>query len=45
MKRSRFSTEQIIGILNEQDAGRRMCVGVMASAKRHFTKGGPNMAG
>ncbi len=48
MKRSRFSEEQIIGILKEHQAGlgwaRRSCAASMGSAMRRSTSGAPSMA-
>lgn len=46
MKRSRFSEEQIIGILNEHQAGlgARSFAVSMASVMRRFTSGDPSMA-
>ena len=46
MKRSRFSEEQIIAILKEQEAGMATAdvCGATGSAPRRFTSGRPNMA-
>ena len=46
MKRSRFSEEQIIAILKEQEAGmaRRTCAAATGSARRRFTSGNRSMA-
>ena len=46
MKRSRFSEEQIIGILKEHHAGlgAKELYRSMGSVMRRFTNGGPNMA-
>ena len=47
MKRSKFTEEQIIGILREQDAGRRRrsCAAGTGSAARRSTLGRPGSAG
>jgi hypothetical protein len=48
MKGSRFSEEQIIGILREHEAGKRrrlIYVGASGSRMRLFTKGKRNTAG
>lgn len=39
MRKSRFSEEQIIGMIKEQEAGfrRRKCAASMGSARRHST--------
>ncbi len=47
MKRSRFSDEQIIGILKEHQAGMSrlpICAANTASATRHSTSGARSMA-
>lgn len=46
MKRSRFSEEQIIGILKEHQAGlaRRSCAASTASATQPSTSGARDMA-
>ncbi|SFE31163.1 hypothetical protein SAMN04488037_107229 [Shimia marina] len=47
MKRSRFSEEQIIGILKEHQIGfgQRSCAAVTETATRLSTNGEPSMAG